>query len=72
MISYEELTKELISNGVVEYADVFDYNEAPLKELFHDFYVFCQTNLSEHCGQHNIQPARFHYKNDYGINARHH
>ncbi|WP_316827428.1 hypothetical protein [Pedobacter miscanthi] len=70
MLSYEEVCTELISKRVVPYADIFDFKDTPLEDLFEMFFTFCQTNLSEHCAEFDIQPARFVYTNDFDVNAR--
>jgi hypothetical protein len=60
----------LIEVAKIPVSDVFDYEESPIKELYDKYFQFCQENLSEKCKEHAIQPAKFYYRNEYGINAR--
>jgi hypothetical protein len=70
MYSYQEITNELILKAKIPKDDIFYYDFSPLQSIFEHFFQFCQHNLSEYNKEHNIQPARFYYREEYGINAK--
>lgn len=70
MYNYNDITKELIEKASIREEAIFDYQFSPYFEEYEKYFQYCQKNLSEYCGEYNIQPARFFYIDDLGINAR--
>jgi len=62
--------QELYTKAGIAYADIFDYQFAEKAIIFDRFYNFCQTNLTDHCKEADIQPALFFYNPDNRVNAR--
>ncbi len=67
---YEAAMQELYSKAGIAYSDIFDYQFADKAIIFDRFYNFCQTNLTDHCKEADIQPALFFYNPDGRVNAR--
>jgi len=67
---YEAAMQELYTKAGIAYADIFDYQFAEKAIIFDRFYNFCQTNLTDHCKEADIQPALFFYNPDNRVNAR--
>lgn len=69
MLNYQQVTEELIQKNVLLMNDIFDYQDSFLKDIFNNYFEYCQEYLTEHCQAYEIQPARFYFRNEYGVNA---
>ena len=70
MHDYNKVIQELIRLGIIDSSEIFDYEFSPLKEIYQNYFDYCQENLLNHCHEYNIQPARFFFSNNYGVNAK--
>lgn len=67
---YNEIVKEIVSDGRIDSTEIFNFEFAPQKQIYEKFFHFCQENLSEKCTQYDIHPARFVFRNSLEVNAR--
>ncbi len=70
MHDYHKIIEELKSKAGVPADDIFEFDNSNLKDIFLNYFEYCQENLINHCTKYSIQPARFYYRNYYEINAR--
>lgn len=68
--NYSDIIEELKANAQVPSGDIFEYDFSEIKEIYQRYFQFCQENLTEECSDFEIQPAKFYYRSEYGINAR--
>jgi len=66
--NHKENIKELAEQ--IGVSDAFDYTVNDPFQVTEMYFQFCQQNLSEECGEYNIQPARIYIRNDMQVNAR--
>lgn len=69
MYTYRQVVEELSQNAGVAFSDIFEYDDTPLEEYFNRLFIFYQENLSKHCDEYNIQPARIFFQNEFSVNA---
>src|ERR1035437_8201724 len=69
MYYYQDIKNELVNKVGIQANDIFDYQDAALKDVFEDYFNFCQENLSERCPCYSIQPAKFYFINNTTVNA---
>lgn len=69
MYKYKEIINELVDKKLVEGAEIFDYNNDSIAEIYDRYFQYCQKALTEYSLQFNIQPARIFFRNDYSVNA---
>lgn len=67
--AYKKHMKEIMDNAGVPYSEIFDYEDSKIAEIYDRFFNFCQTNLSGHSQEYDIQPAAFYFGNDFDVNA---
>jgi hypothetical protein len=67
---FDQAMQELVDKAGIPYSDIFDYRHADKAIIFERFYDFCQTNLTGHTNEAEIQPALFFYNPDHRVNAR--
>ena len=70
MYNYQEIIEDLETTAKIPIGDIFDYQYSPINEIYDRYFQFCQENLTEECDEYDIQPAKFYYRTEYGINAR--
>ena len=70
MHNYTDNIHELEHSAKIPFGDIFDYRHSPISEIYERFFQFCQENLTNQCNEYNIQPAKFYFRTEYGINAR--
>lgn len=70
MTEYQKICKELIEKHIIEADDIFDYEYSPLKDIYSNYFEYCQVYLINYCQEYNIQPARIYFHNDFSVNAR--
>jgi hypothetical protein len=70
MYNYTDNVHELEHSAKIPFGDIFDYQYSPMSEIYERYFQFCQENLTTKCNDYNIQPAKFYYRTEYGINAR--
>lgn len=68
--NYQKNIKELNELAKIPVTDFFDYTDSRIKLLYEKYFQFCQENLSEKCVEYAIQPAKFYYRSEFGVNAR--
>lgn len=68
--NYQKNIKELNELAKIPVTDIFDYTDSRIKLLYEKYFQFCQENLSEKCVEYAIQPAKFYYRSEFGVNAR--
>lgn len=68
-IDFDQAMLELVNKAGVPYGDIFDFRAADKAPVFQRFYDFCQTNLTDHTREANIQPAMFYFNSDQRVNA---
>jgi len=68
--NYADTIEELKANAKVPAGDIFEYEFSEIKDIYQLYFQFCQENLTEECNDFDIQPAKFYYRTEYGINAR--
>ncbi len=68
-LDFDSVMQELTDKAGVPYGDIFDFRAAEKSPIFERFYDFCQTNLTGHTTEADIQPARFYYNPDQRVNA---
>ena len=49
--------------------DYFDYTTNDPHGVVEKYFQFCQENLSEECGEYDIQPARIYIRRDEAVNG---
>lgn len=59
----------LVSEGVIQKNDCFDYEFSPIKEIYELFYTYCQEYLDLKSVVLKVSPAKLYYSNDTTINA---
>jgi hypothetical protein len=59
----------LVSEGVIQNNDYFDYQYSPISEIYELVYTYCQEYLDMKSIELNIKPAKFYYSNYISINA---
>ena len=64
-----ENKKELIEKVGIPEDDIFDYSVNDPYKVVEQFFQFCQQNLSEECGQYDIQPALIYIRGKMDVNA---
>lgn len=69
MFKYEKIIEELIMENILSPNDIFDYQFAPLKDIYENYYQYCQEYLTKYCQEYEIQPARFYFRNGNSVNA---
>jgi hypothetical protein len=69
-VRYKKAMTELHNLAGIPAEDIFDYGQSKIAVLFDRFYNFCQDNLTIHCTEYDIQPARFYFRDDTRVNAR--
>lgn len=67
---YTDTIEELKAKALVPVGDIFEYEFSEIKDIYQGYFQFCQENLTEECNDFDIQPAKFYYRTEYGINAR--
>lgn len=70
MHGYQKICEELKKNKVISANDIFDFEYSPLKDIYRNYFEYCQENLINYCQNYDIQPARFYFHNEYAVNAR--
>lgn len=70
MYNYTDNVHELEHSAKIPFGDIFDYQDSPIIEIYERYFQFCQENLTTECNDYDIQPAKFYYRTEYGINAR--
>jgi hypothetical protein len=70
MYNYTDNVHELEHSANIPFSDIFHYQDSPINEIYERYFQFCQENLTTECDDYNIQPAKFYYRTEYGINAR--
>lgn len=70
MFNYKAVTEELIKENVLPWNDIFDYQFAPLKAIYENYFEYCQEYLTKYCQNYEIQLARFYFRNGNSVNAR--
>lgn len=68
--NYNDIIEELKAKAQVPSGDIFEYDFSEIKDIYQRYFQFCQKNLTEECSDFDIQPAKFYYRSEYGINAR--
>nr|WP_294790460.1 hypothetical protein [uncultured Mucilaginibacter sp.] len=69
-MDFDQAVNELVNQAGVPYGYIFDFRAADKASIFERFYDFCQTNLTGHTTEADIQPAMFYFNPNQGINAR--
>jgi len=67
---FDTAMREVEYNAGIPYSEIFDYRDGEKALLFDRYNSFCQTNLTGHSTEFEIQPALFYYSPDQRINAR--
>jgi hypothetical protein len=67
---YSGIIEEIKAKTQIQSGDIFEYEFSEIKEIYQQYFQFCQENLTEDCSEFDIQPARFYYRTEFGINAR--
>ncbi len=70
MNDYQKICKELIEKNVIAANDIFEYEYSPLKDIYNNYFEYCQGYLVNYCQDYNIQPARIYFRTEFGVNAR--
>lgn len=65
--NHKENIKELIQQQGID--DAFDYTVNDPFGVVEMYFQFCQQNLSEECGEYDIQPARIYIRADGRVNG---
>lgn len=65
--NHKENIKELAQHEAIK--DAFDYTVNDPFEVVEKYFQFCQQNLSEECGEYDIQPARIYIRADTQVNG---
>lgn len=65
--NHKENIKELSQKDAI--SDAFDYSVNDPFSVAENYFQFCQQNLSEECGEYDIQPARIYIRKDTQVNA---
>lgn len=68
--NYTEIIDDLRARAQVLTGDIFEYEFSEISDIYERYFQFCQENLTEECDEFDIQPAKFYYRSEYGINAR--
>lgn len=50
-------------------SDALDYTDNDPYEVVEKYFQFCQQNLSEECGEYDIQPARIYIRDNMKVNG---
>ncbi len=66
---YKEVVDELTINNVISEDDIFDYRSDEISEIYDRYFQYCQTCLTEYSNEHDFQPAKIFFYNDYSVNA---
>jgi len=69
MYKYIEIVNELLDKKLIEQAEIFDYKNDSIAEIYEKYFQYCQKALTEYSLQFDIQPARIFFRNDYSVNA---
>ncbi len=69
-MSYNTEIQAARDNGILPYADIYDYQDTPNEELFSNYYEFCRENLDIQSGKFGVEPVIFIYCNYFSSNAR--
>ncbi|WP_461791447.1 hypothetical protein [Pedobacter sp.] len=69
MYDYNALTNNLVSNGTIPQADIYDYSNDELAIIFERYFQYCQKALSENSQDYGIQPSTLYFRNDFSVNA---
>ncbi len=64
---HKENIRELVQQEGIK--DAFDYTVNDPYEVVEKYFQFCQQNLSEECGDYDIQPARIYIRADTQVNG---
>lgn len=67
---YKEAIKILQTCAGIDFGELYDYDLNEKAIIFDRFYNFCQVNLTDHCGQYDIQPAMIYYSPEFAVNAK--
>ncbi len=65
--NHQENIKELYQKDRI--SDAFDYTSNDPYKVVEQYFQFCQQNLSEECGEYDIQPARIYIRSDLKVNG---
>jgi hypothetical protein len=65
--NHNENIKELYQTEGIQ--DAFNYAVNDPYKVVEQYFQFCQENLSEECGEFNIQPARIYIRKDTAVNG---
>lgn len=49
--NYKEITAELITTKTIHAADIYDYNEDPIVDIFERYFQYCKKALSEYSNE---------------------
>jgi hypothetical protein len=69
MFKYQAIIEELTKENILPANDIFDYQFAPLKAIYKNYFEYCQEYLSKYCHAYEIEPARFYFRNENSVNA---
>lgn len=67
--TYQSAMTNLVSKGVIQDNDYFDYQYSPISEIYELVYTYCQEYLDIKSTELKINPAKFYYSNFISINA---
>lgn len=70
MHNYKKIREELIINKIISASDIFSFEYSPLKDIYGNYFEYCQEYLANYCQNYDIQPARVYFHNCYNVNAR--
>ena len=70
MYNYTDIAYELEHSANIPIGDIFDYQYSPICDIYEQYFQYCQENLTTQCQEYDIQPAKFYFRTEYGINAR--
>jgi len=69
-MNYDVEIENSKANGILSYADIFDYRDTPNEDLFGGLYIFCRENLNINAVRENINPNIFLFTTSFSVNAK--
>lgn len=69
-MNYDVEIENSINNGILDYANIFDFRDTPNQDLFEGLYTFCRENLNINSERENISSNIFLFTNSFSVNAK--